>query len=203
VIKLVIFDLDGVLADTCDWHRVSLNESLKSICNYEISLNDHKSAFNGLPTKTKLQKLTDLGFVAQDDHDNIYNLKQKFLIDIIRDSGGELSDKIDLIEFLKLNSCIVSCFTNCSKITTKLILESIKIFDMLDCVVTNEDVKKPKPDPEGYNFIVDKFGCNPEDVLIIEDSPKGKEAAYSSGCNVIEVENSKVVNIKLLANYFK
>lgn len=203
MIKLVIFDLDGVLIDACEWHRVSLNKALKEVCNYEIPLKDHKSIFNGLPTRTKLQKLTDLGIVALENHDNISTLKQKLTIDIIKANGNRSSEKINLIKFLKTHSCTVACFTNSIMHSAVLMLKTIGIFDMLDCVVTNEDVKKPKPDPEGYNFIVDKFGCNPEDVLIIEDSPKGKEAAYSSGCNVIEVENSKVVNIKLLANYFK
>ena len=44
--KLVIFDLDGVLVDACEWHRVALNEALKEVCNYEISLEDHYGEFN-------------------------------------------------------------------------------------------------------------------------------------------------------------
>ena len=59
--KLVIFDLDGVLVDACDWHRIALNRALKQACDYEISPEDHYSTFNGIPTRVKLQKLTEMG----------------------------------------------------------------------------------------------------------------------------------------------
>ena len=37
MLELVIFDLDGVLVDACEWHRVALNEALQEVCQYEIS----------------------------------------------------------------------------------------------------------------------------------------------------------------------
>ena len=55
-VKLVIFDMDGVLVDACDWHKGALNKALLELCNYQISEKDHYSIFNGLPTKTKLKK---------------------------------------------------------------------------------------------------------------------------------------------------
>ena len=54
MIELVIFDLDGVLVNACEWHRVALNEALIDVCDYEISLQDHYSTFNGIPTKKSL-----------------------------------------------------------------------------------------------------------------------------------------------------
>jgi beta-phosphoglucomutase-like phosphatase (HAD superfamily) len=44
--KMIIFDLDGVLVDACEWHRLALNRALKEICGYEISLDDHHTIFN-------------------------------------------------------------------------------------------------------------------------------------------------------------
>ena len=49
MIKIIIFDLDGVLVDACEWHRLSLNAALKEIANFEISVDDHYANFNGLP----------------------------------------------------------------------------------------------------------------------------------------------------------
>ena len=65
--KLVIFDLDGVLVDACEWHRIALNEALKKVCNYEISLEDHYSTFNGIPTRVKLEKLTEMGKIVRNE----------------------------------------------------------------------------------------------------------------------------------------
>ena len=57
MIKLIIFDLDGVLVDTKPLHYYALNKALKKIENYEISINDHSNIFDGLPTKEKLNIL--------------------------------------------------------------------------------------------------------------------------------------------------
>ena len=203
MIKLIIFDLDGVLIDACEWHRVSLNKALKEVCNYEISLKDHKSTFNGLPTRTKLQKLTDIGIISINDHRKIYDKKQKLAIETIEECADISDDKISLMKYLKGNGYILACFTNSIRKTAMLMLRKTGILNYLDAVVTNQDVDKPKPDPEGYNFLVNKFNQTPKNVVIVEDSPKGKQAAYATGCNVIEVKNSTVVNIKLFSNYFK
>jgi beta-phosphoglucomutase-like phosphatase (HAD superfamily) len=59
--SLIIFDLDGVIVDACEWHRIALNEALKRICGCEITLEEHYSVFNGIPTRVKLDKLAEMG----------------------------------------------------------------------------------------------------------------------------------------------
>ena len=83
-IKLVIFDLDGVLVDACEWHRLALNMSLLEVCNYEIPKKEHFSTYNGIPTKVKLKKLSELGILKNSEHKKVYDLKQKYTIDIIK-----------------------------------------------------------------------------------------------------------------------
>ena len=41
-LKLIIFDMDGVLIDACDWHKDAFNQALKDLCNYQISEEDHQ-----------------------------------------------------------------------------------------------------------------------------------------------------------------
>ena len=54
--KLVIFDLDGVLIDSKDYHYEALNQALGK--EYAISRADHVAIYDGLPTKAKLELLT-------------------------------------------------------------------------------------------------------------------------------------------------
>ena len=82
-VKLVIFDLDGVLVDACEWHRLALNEALKEVSDYEISLDDHYKTFNGIPTQVKLDKLTEMGIIEEHHHKEIYDLKQSKTLEII------------------------------------------------------------------------------------------------------------------------
>ena len=58
MIKVIIFDLDGVLVDTKDIHFFSLNYALKKNKFKEISYEDHLKIFDGLPTKSKIKILS-------------------------------------------------------------------------------------------------------------------------------------------------
>ena len=75
--KAIIFDLDGVLVDACEWHRVALNMALKEISGYEVSLEEHKKIFNGIPTLKKLEILAERNNILQKDIDSIFIRKQE------------------------------------------------------------------------------------------------------------------------------
>jgi HAD superfamily hydrolase (TIGR01509 family) len=189
--------MDGVLVDACEWHRVALNEALKQICNYEISLEDHYNIFNGIPTKIKLKILHELGIVKQSDFSKIENLKQEKTIEIINKYANIRQEKIDLLNYIKLKNINVACYTNSIKMTAQLMLEKTGILNLIDCLVTNQDVNNPKPDPEGYLKCINYFNITKNMAIIIEDSPKGIEAAVASGAKVIQVKNPDEVCIKL------
>ena len=101
MIKSIIFDLDGVLVDACEWHRVALNKALKEVCNYEISLEEHYKEYNGIPTKVKLQKLSDKGLIQKNKFKFIESLKQKYTIDLINNTAFIRQEKVELLSHLK------------------------------------------------------------------------------------------------------
>ena len=194
MIKLVIFDLDGVLVDACEWHRLALNRALKAVSDYEISLEDHVSTFNGIPTRVKLAKLAELGIVEEGQVEEIYSLKQDLTVQLIEELAHERQEKIDLINWLKEKGVRVACYTNSIRKTADLMLEKTGVFSLLERVITNQDVKESKPSPEGYTDLVRHYDLDPHEVVIVEDSPKGLQAAYASGCSVMEVPNADAVN---------
>jgi HAD superfamily hydrolase (TIGR01509 family) len=200
-LKLVIFDMDGVLVDACGWHKDALNEALEEICGYVIPDQEHYSTFNGLPTRTKLHKLTEMGIIAADRHELVSELKQEKTIDIIEKRARRDESKIELIRWLKDKEIITACFTNSISKTAILMLKKVGAHDLLDCLVTNQDVQNPKPDPEGYLKILEIFNCSAGNTMIVEDSPKGLTAAYASGCSVMEVKNSKQVTKNTVEDY--
>ena len=202
-IRLVIFDLDGVIVDACEWHRVALNNALAEVCDYTISMEDHYTTFNGIPTKVKLSKLTEMGVVKPEQHEEIYDRKQKLTIETINLSAPKRQEKIDLIKYLREQGCYIACYTNSIRETATLMLDKTGVLEQMDYLLTNQDVENSKPHPEGYNFLVEKFNLKKHQVLIIEDSPKGKQAAYASGCNVLEVKDPDEVTIDTLREYFE
>ncbi len=195
--KLVIFDLDGVLVDACEWHRLALNEALSEICDYEISLEDHYSTFNGLPTKTKLEILSNMSLVDRKLHHQINELKQEKTIDIIKKNAFVREEKIELMDYLKERDIKIACFTNSIRKTAELMLEKTGIINMFQMIVTNQDVTNPKPDPEGYLRIISEMKAKREQTVIVEDSPKGLMAAKATGSYVLQVSDANDVNKNL------
>ena len=195
-LKLVMFDMDGVLIDACDWHKEAFNKALGQYTDYVITEEEHYSTFNGLPTKVKLKKLTDMGVLLEEYHKDIGELKQQKTLDIIHSKCQYDETKVELIKWLKENNVKVACFTNSIRKTACLMLEKAGVFSSLDMFVSNQDVVKSKPDPEGYLKILKDLGINPDDAMIVEDSPKGIQAARASGCKVMQVNNATEVNIE-------
>lgn len=195
--KAVLFDLDGVLVDACDWHYEALNRALYEVAEYKISREDHESTYNGLPTKVKLNMLIEEGILQEKDLESISDLKQKFTIEVINELCTRNQEKIDMVLALKSSGWKVACVTNSIRKTTKLMLSKTGILHYMDVIVTNEDIAKAKPDPEGYIKALKLLEADPDLSIIVEDSPKGLEAAYGTGCEVIEVENATQVTREL------
>lgn len=203
MIKAILFDMDGVLIDACEWHRIAFNEALKHFTNYEITEEDHYKYFNGLPTKIKLSMLEQKGLVQQSFFQKIEDLKQEKTLEIIEKNAKYRNEKVELINFLKSKDIKVACFTNSIRKTAELMLEKTGILTLLDLLITNQDVKKPKPDAEGYLLCLQKFGIKPEEAIIVEDSEKGIQSAKASGCFYIKVKNQEDVTVDLLKEYLK
>jgi beta-phosphoglucomutase-like phosphatase (HAD superfamily) len=81
MIKLIIFDLDGVLVEAKDIHFIALNEALASVSEqYVISWADHLSKYDGLKTNQKLDMLTKHNGLPLDQHKNIWDKKQQITL---------------------------------------------------------------------------------------------------------------------------
>jgi beta-phosphoglucomutase len=79
-IEAVVFDMDGVLIDAKDWHYEALNDAL-GLFGYNISRADHLSTFDGLPTRRKLEMLTQERGLPKGLHGFINDLKQQYTVD--------------------------------------------------------------------------------------------------------------------------
>ena len=77
-------------------------------------------------------------------------------------------------------------------------LRKTGIEHLFDHILTNQDVDEPKPNPEGYLFLMKKYSFDEKETFIIEDSLKGIASATSSGANVLVVKNADEVNINIV-----
>ena len=198
MIKAILYDLDGVLVDATEWHYESLNEALKEISGFEISRLEHIQTFNGLPTMKKLEILNEQNLVKKEDFEKIWELKQKKTNEIIEKTASNDETKMRLHEGTKKFKKIF--VTNSIRQTAVLMLDKTGQLPFMDYVISNEDVSNPKPNPEGYFKAIDFLQLQPNECIIVEDSPKGIEAARKSNAHVYEVKGYHDVTLENVLN---
>lgn len=202
MIRAIIFDLDGVLVDACDWHYYSLNKSLeKHAPSFVITRREHEEKYNGKPTKIKLEMLSEIG-LNKNLHSKIWLDKQKNFKNIVSDLQLDC-DKIKMFHKLIDSGYRVACCTNSIKETAEIQLNNIGVLDFFEFVLTNEDVENPKPNSEIYTKAIECFDLPPKEVLIVEDSDVGYESAINSNAKVLRVMNSKEVTYEKIIAYIE
>lgn len=198
VIRSVIFDLDGVLVDACEWHYTALNKSLYDVAGFELGRDEHLETFNGLPTYKKLEILVEQNRLTTSAARQVAELKQKLTMDIIRETAREDPVKVEMHRKLRDLEIAVGCVTNCKRESAEAMLEATGQQNIIPFLICNEDVEHPKPHPEGYITSMVFLRSFPKETLIIEDSPKGLAAAYATGARVVQVDNCEQVNWSLV-----
>jgi len=192
MIKLIVFDLDGVLVSTKDLHYNSLNMALSNISSsYVISEEDHRDFYDGLPTKRKLQLLTKNTCLSQEYHDQIYADKQKYTIELIRKYISPIASVRATLSSLRDDGYKIYVASNAIRKTVDMLLLCSGLTEFIDYIISNEDVKNAKPNAEMYLTAMAHAGVNPDDTLIVEDSPRGIEAAQKSKANLLIVRSPK------------
>jgi HAD superfamily hydrolase (TIGR01509 family) len=191
MIKLVIFDLDGVLVESRELHYIALNKALHEIGDqYIISKEEHLCKYDALTTTQKLKKLTAEKNLPEKYHNKIWELKQKKTLQEI-DKYKPDYRIIDILKKLKSQNYKIACATNSIRDTSKLMLIRKGFFDYIDFLYSNEDVNNPKPNAEIYMRCMLKCGVNPDETVIIEDSHIGRKGATRSGAHLCAVKDSK------------
>lgn len=66
-------------------------------------------------------------------------------------------------------------------------LAGLGVLDLVDVVVTAEDVERRKPDPEGYRLALSRLGVAPSEGVVFEDVPAGVRAGRRAGCRCVAV----------------
>ncbi len=192
-IKAIIFDMDGVLIDAKDWHYEALNKAL-SLFGFTISRYDHLVTYDGLPTKKKLEMLTLERGLPKGLHNFINDLKQIYTMEMIFQKCKPVFYHEYALSRLKAEGYKLAVASNSIRQTVELMMEKSNLARYMDLMLSNQDVSKPKPDPEIYNTAIARLGLKPEECLIVEDNQNGIKAAQASGANVMIVSSVEDVN---------
>jgi HAD superfamily hydrolase (TIGR01509 family) len=187
--KLIVFDLDGVLVDSKTIHFDALNDALRALNpDYIITKDEQENIYEGLPTKAKLSLLNKYKGLPEEKFDSVWRLKQD-ITSMMFSNIPEDKELIRLLQIIKDNKINIAVASNSISRTVFDCLKGLGIIDLVDHVVSNEDVKHPKPHPEMYWKAMSHFGVIADETVIFEDSLVGKLAARDSKATLIEIKN--------------
>jgi HAD superfamily hydrolase (TIGR01509 family) len=191
MIKLIVFDLDGVLVDVKGIHFDTLNDALKEVGEeYVISEAEHLSTYDGLKTTQKLEMLTKNKGLDPTLYDGIWYRKQHLTLERI--AGITPNETLQsVISTFSEDGYKLAVASNSIKKTVLAVLENLGIRGFMDLIISNEDVRNSKPHPEMYWKVMSRLGVLPEETLIVEDSPYGLLAASRSNAHILRVKNTQ------------
>jgi beta-phosphoglucomutase len=183
-INAILFDFDGVIANTMDRNYVAWHAVLK---NYGYHL--EKRAFflmEGMGARAIVGKLlNDNGIDA--DWQTIAKAKNAiFLKDYTPDIYPEIPAILDLLDHLNIPRAIVTG-------SDRLRLESILAPEFLarfQASVTLEDTERHKPYPDPYATGAEMLGVPPGHCLVVENAPAGIQAGKAAGATTAGVQTT-------------
>jgi len=186
--KAVIFDMDGVLIDAKEWHYEALNRAL-GLFGYHINRYEHLVTFDGLPTRHKLAMLTKDRGLPAGLHEVINGLKQKYTMEIVHRECKPLFQHEYALSRLKSRGYKLAVASNSVRNSVEIMMHKSGLDRFLDAMVSNEDVRHAKPDPEIYLMAMELLGVKPEECLVVEDNENGIQSARAAGCQVMIVQD--------------
>ncbi len=188
MIKLIIFDLDGVLIETKDLHFQALNKALNSIgSQYVISKDEHVQIYDGKPTRVKLKMLTDKKGLPKETHDTVWKRKQQYTCEMLEKTIEVDNNLTFIFENLSALDYKIFIASNSIRKTVDIILRGLGIYKYVDGSLSNEDVTHSKPHPEMYMKCMLAADVGANETIVIEDSYVGRKGAFRSGAHLYPV----------------
>ncbi len=179
--KLALFDLDGTLFNTDDVNYMAYKTALADF-SVDLDRDYFVNECNGHRYKEFLPIIMGDTTHMEEVHEKKKEYYGNFL------SNARLNKHLfSLIDDMKQDYHI-AIVTTASKKNVGEILDHFGVRDVFEFIITQEDMVRSKPDPEGFLKAMKHFGVTPEDTVIFEDSEVGIRAAIASGATVFKVE---------------
>ncbi|NJR51749.1 MAG: beta-phosphoglucomutase [Leptolyngbyaceae cyanobacterium CSU_1_3] len=175
----VIFDLDGVLTDTAEYHYRAwqkladeehlpfdrqANELLRGVSRHESLM---LIIGNRSYTETQIQEMMDR--------------KNHYYVESIKDITPQdlLPGSLELLDELR-QAGIKTALGSASK-NAQMVIEKLGIGDRIDAIADGYSVQNPKPAPDLFLYAANLIGVEPAQCVVVEDAAAGVEAAIAAG----------------------
>ena len=189
MIHTVIFDLDGLLADTeTNWYKVC--KELMGNYGKEFTLDAYVRDHSGktiVDNANLYIKNYDLPLSTEECVEWLVSTEMRNV-----EKGVPMMKRaMELLSYLKENGYKVILGTSSKLDRALTILKGNQADRYFDDFVVGYDVERSKPFPDIFLKAAQKAGSRPEECLVLEDSESGIQAAYAAGIPVICIPDLK------------
>ena len=197
MLKAVILDFDGVIADSETLHLRCFNEVLAGF-GVEIATEDYYKDYLGLTDVDVFRLVVDKGLLRLTARqiENLAGQKNQIFKKLAETEAGIIPGVPIFLQMLRQNNIPIAICSGALLAEIELILEAAQLRSFFEVTVSAEQVKRGKPQPDGPLLTLQKLnekGQNPittGECIMVEDSYWGLEAAKAAGMHTIAVTSS-------------
>ncbi len=184
MISAVIFDLDGLLADTEKLHQSAYQTVFSKL---GIELSDEEYEHHWIRCGKGIDAFTAQRNLAVDP--NLVRREKARLYEKLVSSGVEpMTGAHELLSSLQGRK-LMGLATSSYPKDAYAVLNALAFVDFFSCVATKSNVERIKPYPDIFLYIANEMNTLPEHCLVLEDAEKGVLAADAAGMKSIAVPN--------------
>ncbi|MEW6635676.1 MAG: HAD family phosphatase [Actinomycetota bacterium] len=186
MLKALLFDLDGTLAETDSVHFPAWAEILKPH-GYEVDWAFYQERISGRLNPEIVEEF--LPHLSEEEGRRIVEEKEEDF----RSRASALEPLPGLLEFVALAGeagLKAALVTNAPGENALAVLRALGLEEAFDPIVLAEDVGAGKPDPRPYRHALKLLGARPEEAIAFEDSPSGIAAAVGAGIPTVGVAST-------------
>lgn len=200
-LKALIFDVDGTLGETEPIHHEAFNAAFRELgLDWKWDEGDWRELMQVAGGGGRLRHYVRTRHPEQMERverdgilSEIHRRKTRIFGRLLEDSGTSLRLGVSrlITDTRSAGVRLAACTTSQLETFEILIINALgfEAISWFNCVVSGDDVKRKKPDPEGYLEVLRRMRISGEEAVVIEDSERGVAAARAAGISVIAVPN--------------
>jgi beta-phosphoglucomutase len=183
--RAVIFDLDGVLTDTAEFHYLGWQRLADEIgAPFDRDTNEH---LRGVSRRESLEILLGDRQVSEDELEEMMARKNAYYLAYLEDMtpADTLPGAVELVEDARRRGLKVAIGSSSKNART--VLQHLSIADLFDAVADGTSVERAKPQPDLFLAAAEMLGVPAESCIVVEDAASGVDAALAGGMTAVGV----------------
>ncbi len=190
--------MNGVITDDEDCHEQATKKAFDQV-GVSITPEIYRTFCLGRTDATAFKELTAEFQIKKRNTEDLISVKTLFYLELIKDNLKIYPEVFELIQRLH-GTYTLALTTSSTYNEAETVITQLDIGRFFKIMVTAEDVKNGKPDPEPYLLTAEKLGVNCDECLVIEDSENGVQSVKSAGMKCIAITNTEKPNHLQLAD---